>query len=1298
MHESFEFYQKCKQRSSNKGLYTADQNLNRGKGARATRQNPNGNRRGLECPEERDYYPYWAPSPWRDIAVITQNPERCDYYKSASQNVMARGECVAAEDFFPANHIYESKCRMGTSKEKPAKERKDRGEWFNNKDQCEASGHKWVPAWYDLKHPASQKALKNLQALKVTDTGKMNYEVFEYSKAEAGSRLCNTQENKDLESGKKEEDVPMTAEGWEVVGDDVVVNKDGTVDIPKESTKQKGDIRIQHIYSKKMFKAPVKVEFTYTQGPYADGTSTNEMRPECMRSFVFPTGTPDNWKTDLNGRRNQFTQNAWGKEPFYQTDSIGHTRLKDVMKPKATDYAGCFFKMPDGCPTRNPKRPDTRKAEKFKDWKTEGHDTEEKCTKRAEEWKNYCNATIETKWQATSIWTREDQKMTVEVWSNMTATMSINGKWIANAPMKATEGRLAFVGCVPVKLKGVKVTQPGMYGRSTADCETNLRNDMTGQNRIAHTFGASFVGEAKDCNGAESAAVCNSERCPEGKVSASRKVQRLSGYFMPTKAGSFTFSAKGAYGMELWLNDKKLITNNKQTGTRINSAAQNLQAGQGYRLQAFSIAQGTKETGCFVRVPGGCTKQEARYKGYGDPEKWERDYASERDRNGRNSHFSEHGCLGRIRDFDQWCFEDANAGKAEMKWVSPSESNGDLQLGVKIGEKTYDAMKTAADEYKICTDATCSEPQRQCQTKATEECECDNWSTRAPAQWGLTKDAGNCCMRPTYDMKTGPWCYCKGKKGGDSAICDPKLSSHKGKLTLVESIDEGSNDEEWTEVADTVISLVEQKSEESVAAPLTGPTRTTVDKPEIATVHCVDGTTSTSRENQLGNARNTANPLDAIPHGLNANRYIWTIPDHLNDNCIVRLRYNISTSDYADWANDGTPLTTSAQNAKLKNNKYYVGPDGKPTTSPIMQDPYVGIGADPQKTFLSLAINTNQYGRTFQDRSYVFAIKKRPDGIAKDANIYNVNMRGKRGNIVQTYPAVEYDFVPNDLCTKVGDYVHFQWTGSDYNPQRNPNDGEGGGDSTDPNAARRADRTNLVEMDVMGNTIKFPVSETRTNNEGPFPESKNQTGAGRVGEVALGMNYPAGALGDWANLDKNYKGMFWTANNKPDTATIEKLAFIDQHSRLKAMRSRCKTLEELNAVPKQDDRERDPANCAKLNGAREPYFDGGLVQMRKAGKFSYFSSRNNNFSNRNQAGCICVGQNSCNNEKSCQANIEEDLRKNLKAEKKNGSNLLEMSQPTKQTIAAECDAACVSKLRAKVESLTQEVNMLKSGL
>jgi len=55
-------------------LFTADQNL-KGDTAQYTRQNANGNRRGLEVPEERDYYPYWGPTPWRDIAIMVSNKE-----------------------------------------------------------------------------------------------------------------------------------------------------------------------------------------------------------------------------------------------------------------------------------------------------------------------------------------------------------------------------------------------------------------------------------------------------------------------------------------------------------------------------------------------------------------------------------------------------------------------------------------------------------------------------------------------------------------------------------------------------------------------------------------------------------------------------------------------------------------------------------------------------------------------------------------------------------------------------------------------------------------------------------------------------------------------------------------------------------------------------------------------------------------------------------------------------------------------------------------------------------------------
>lgn len=55
MHESYNFYELCRQTERNMGLYTADQRVRRND-KRGTRQNPNGDRRGNECPEER-----WVP-------------------------------------------------------------------------------------------------------------------------------------------------------------------------------------------------------------------------------------------------------------------------------------------------------------------------------------------------------------------------------------------------------------------------------------------------------------------------------------------------------------------------------------------------------------------------------------------------------------------------------------------------------------------------------------------------------------------------------------------------------------------------------------------------------------------------------------------------------------------------------------------------------------------------------------------------------------------------------------------------------------------------------------------------------------------------------------------------------------------------------------------------------------------------------------------------------------------------------------------------------------------------------------
>merc|ERR550534_627514 len=240
-----------------------------------------------------------------------------------------------------------------------------------------------------------------------------------------------------------------------------------------------------------------------------------------------------------------------------------------------------------------------------------------------------------------------------------------------------------------------------------------------------------------------------------------------------------------------------------------------------------------------------------------------------------------------------------------------------------------------------------------------------------------------------------------------------------------------------------------------------------------------------SQANHLGN-------VDGTAKGGQTDSYEWWIPDFaaLTDEdgwkCheytdtvtgadqtvsyvrgVLRLRYNISTMDY-DPYNTNSSWNNDPANGVI---------------SPITQNPTVDIGTYMQG--FRLAINTAQTGRTFSDRSHVFNIMKKPaytnaspqaaqSQIAAQ-NLLNVNVRGKRGNIVQTFPAVEYDFEPNDFYMEQGQCVHFQWGGSNTHNNGNP---AGDGQAGDAGEGRGgSDRSNIMEMTALRNSYPMPYDQ-----------------------------------------------------------------------------------------------------------------------------------------------------------------------------------------------------------------------------
>jgi len=213
-----------------------------------------------------------------------------------------------------------------------------------------------------------------------------------------------------------------------------------------------------------------------------------------------------------------------------------------------------------------------------------------------------------------------------------------------------------------------------------------------------------------------------------------------------------------------------------------------------------------------------------------------------------------------------------------------------------------------------------------------------------------------------------------------------------------------------------------------------------------------------SRDNHLGNGV-----------GGQPNSVTWTVPNFLHENCAMRLRYNISTGDYDGWNpifNASLNDQTGAKIMKIIGPQYGVT-DYTASGYLFKNNPEVDPGISPNLKF-QLAVNTAQYGRTFQDRSHRFAIRATPQGAD---SITSLSVRGKRGNIVQVFPGVEYDFVPNTLHVSTDQWIHLQWTGSNTNPNNNAGEGREG-----------SDRSNIAEIKTMGGTYPKHLNSSKMVN------------------------------------------------------------------------------------------------------------------------------------------------------------------------------------------------------------------------
>merc|ERR1712025_312179 len=182
-----------------------------------------------------------------------------------------------------------------------------------------------------------------------------------------------------------------------------------------------------------------------------------------------------------------------------------------------------------------------------------------------------------------------------------------------------------------------------------------------------------------------------------------------------------------------------------------------------------------------------------------------------------------------------------------------------------------------------------------------------------------------------------------------------------------------------------------------------------------------------------------------------------------------------------------------------------------------------------------------------------------------------------------------YDWIPNKIVVAPGEVLDFQWAGSDYNPRRGCNDGEGGPYTGDRNVA----------------------NGLNANTQGSNQNSR----ADRMNAIIIAddqKNYPEAYAG--LNIDST-TGAAARAKTLAFGAAQEWLAAYNAAS---GQNVQCLTATQINNINNENRRENHPRNCAEGN-ALSPYFSTEEIKVQTSwiGKTQgFYSARNNNFSNR----------------------------------------------------------------------------------